>query len=52
MKNKDTKKSTNCKTLDGTAASGWNKLIIDISGININAYLYSNSLPLFKEAMR
>lgn len=40
----DTKKSINCKTLDSRSVSGWNKFYIDLDGININAYLYSNKL--------
>lgn len=41
----ETKKSINCKTLDGRSVSGWNKLYIkNTFGININAYLYFNKL--------
>ncbi|EJO03705.1 putative phage protein [Oenococcus oeni AWRIB422] len=41
----ETKKSINCKTLDGRSVNGWNKLYIkNTFGININAYLYFNKL--------
>lgn len=40
----DTKKSMNSFTDQSIAIHGWNKFHIDLDGININAYLYSNKL--------
>ncbi|EFD88188.1 hypothetical protein [Oenococcus oeni] len=47
----ETKKSISYKTLGSRAANGWNKLIITITGIQTNAYLYFSRLALFRKVI-